>query len=266
MRSVLRLLSAPTAAILVLASPSAAQVCGGPGYPLGVTAIHPASLDSSFLAGVARSFAFRWQVPSQRRREFSLWRRVRNRVLPPEPRWADDGAPAPAVRVDLLIAIRRNGRLRAGDLSPGSGDEQFDESLATIASDPLPGAPDLPPFPAGTGGDSVIVRVTFGGDPEPGAAVVRFAAQQTPVRIVPGTFNVTAPRTASTPSSGQRSAVLKYDVTDKGTVPPGSIQVLESSDREYANAIRDGLIRAQFQPATSNCRAITMTVLQRFGP
>jgi hypothetical protein len=48
-------------------------------------------------------------------------------------------------------------------------------------------------------------------------------------------------------------------------VDGNSIEILESSDRELSDVIRSGLLRARFEPAESNCRPITMTVVQRFG-
>ncbi len=242
-----------------------AQACGGPGYPLSITAVSPVELDSMYLAGVARSFAYRWQVPSSRRQELSSWRRVRERTLPPEPRWADDLTPDPALRAAMRVTILRNGRLRAATPELLSGDKTFDRSLQTIATDPLPHPPELPAFPASVAADSVVVLVTFGGEPPAGAAVVRFAAQQTPVLLTPGTLEVRPPPASSSTSTPRPAATVKYDVKETGGVDPGSIEILETSDRALGNAIRDGLVRARFRPATSNCRPIRMTVLQRFG-
>jgi hypothetical protein len=111
-----------------------------------------------------------------------------------------------------------------------------------------------------------VLTIAFGDTlSETPIGIARFAAKQKPVQLVPGSFDLVAPRSANTPPASQRNALVKYDVTDRGTVPPQSIEILESSDRDLSNAIRDGLLRARFRPAESNCRAITMTVVQRFG-
>jgi hypothetical protein len=242
-----------------------AQSCADSGYPLGVSALSPAELDSGYLAGVARSFAYRWQVPSNSRQGLSAWRRVRERTLPPAPRWADDLTPEPSLRASMRVTILKNGRLRAAAPEPVSGERSFDRSLPTIASDPLPQPPEMPVFPAGVAGDSVIVLVTFGGEPPAGAAVVRFAAQQTPVLLTPGTLEVRPPASSNSSLAPRPRATVKYDVTETGEVDPRSIEILETSDRALGKAIRDALVRALFRPATSNCRPIRMTVLQKFG-
>lgn len=252
-------------ATAVLAGPLSAQ-CVGAGYPLRVSAVGPVQLDSSYLHAAARAFAERWQVPSTKRSEYSSWRRVRDRTLPPEPRWADDWSPDSSHQARVIVTVLRDGKLRAAEPASASGDRLFDRSLRTIATDPMPGASTLPPFPPGITADTLALLLSFGEQSvASGSGVIRFAFTQRPVRLVPGSLEVNAPRSSGTPPAGQRRAVVKYDVTAGGTVPPSSIEILESSDRDLATAIRDGLARARFQPAENECRPITMTVLQRFG-
>ncbi len=247
------------------ARPLTAQ-CVGAGYPLHVTALVPSQLDSAYLHAAARAFAERWQVPSTKRSEYSSWRRVRNRTLPPAPRWADDWSPGEAHRARMVVTVFRDGKLRAAEPSSASGDRLFDRSLRTIATDPMPGASELPPFPTGITADSIALVVLFGEQEVPdGAGVTRFAFSQQPVRLIPGTLEVNAPRSARTPAASERRAVVKYDVDADGSVPAASIEILESSDRDLAAAIRDGLAKVRFKPAENDCRAIRMTVLQRFG-
>jgi hypothetical protein len=244
----------------------AAAQCRAPGYPLVVRAVGDVPLDTVYLNAVAWAFAYRWQVPSPQRNDFTGWRRVRHRTLPPEPRWADDWMPSDSHRARMLITVYRNGRLRAADPLPVSGDPVFDRSLRTIATDPMPRAPDLPEFPAAAGPDSLLLDVTFGSADTSGiVGIARFAGSQAPARVIPGTLNIQAPRRATTPSVVQRGAIVKYDVTAVGAVDGNSIEILESSDRELSDVIRSGLLRARFEPAESNCRPITMTVVQRFG-
>lgn len=247
-------------------TPLRAQCVARAGYPLSVSAMEPVALDTAYLGALSRSFAYGWQVPSNRRSEFPLWRRIRNRTLPPEPRWADDWVVDTAHKAQLRLTIFRNGRLHAAEPQPVSGNRLFDRSLRTIATEPIPRGPDLPGFPAEVSADSLVVLVTFGSIDVTGpVGITRFAAFQNPVALVPGSLEVTAPRSASTPPAIERRAVVKYDVTEAGNIAPSSFEILESSDREISSAIRDGLLRARFKPAVSNCRAITMTVLQRFG-
>ena len=258
-------LVAPIVFLLTVQGSAAVAQCQAPGYPLVVRAAADVGLDTVYLNAVARAFAYRWQVPSQRRNDFAGWRRVRHRTLPPEPRWADDWSPSASHRARMRVTVYANDRLRAADPEPASGDRVFDRSLRTIATDPMPLAPALPAFPAAAGPDSLILEVTFGSADTSGiVGTARFAASQGRVVVHPGTLNVEAPRGATTPSL-QRGATVKYDVTELGVVSPSSIEVLDSSDRELSDAIRDGLLRARFQPAESNCRPITMTVIQRFA-
>lgn len=252
---------------LALASAEAsAQRCDLPGYAVVVQAADGAPLDTAYLNALARALAFRWQTPSARRADHAGWRRVRLRRLPPEPRWADDWSPESQHRAEMLLTVRRNGRLRAADPAPASGDRNFDRSLRTIATEPIPGAPDIPALPEGFTGDSLLVRVRFGAPDVPeGAGVVRFASAQTAVQLIPGTLEV-VPRGNSGGRGGTSpSATVKYDVSADGTVMPSTVEILESSSPELTAAIREGLMRARFVAATSNCRPIAMSVLQRFG-
>jgi hypothetical protein len=234
---------------------------------LTVSAPGVTAADSAFLTELARAFAYRWQTPSRKRQDFTGWRGMRNRTLPPEPRWADDWSPTAVHRAHMRVVLQRNGRLRADEPDSASGDRIFDSSLRSIAIAPMPKAPELPPLPADVAADSVVLFVTFGdtATAEGPSRTIFFAAAQRPVEIVPGTLDIVAPRTSTTPSAAERRAIVKYDVTEDGTVPPLSIEILQSSDRELANAISDGLRRARFRPAESNCRPIAMTVVQRFG-
>lgn len=260
--------TAVTSCLLLLAlkaRPLTAQ-CVGAGYPLRVAALAPSQLDSAYLHAAARAFSERWQVPSTKRSEYSSWRRVRNRTLPPAPRWADDWSPGEAHRARMIVTVFRDGKLRAADPSPASGDRLFDRSLRTIATDPMPGASPPPPIPAGITADSIALVVLLGEQEVHGeAGISRFAFAQQPVRLIPGSLEVNAPRSARTPAASERRAVVKYDVDADGSVPAASIEILESSDRDLAAAIRDGLAKARFKPAENDCRAIRMTVLQRFG-
>ncbi len=252
--------------LLAFSRASPQEPCAPGGYVVAVTAVGTPSVDSAYLEAFARSAAYRWQVPSRQRATYSNWRRVRRRTLPPEPRWADDWRPEGPHRAQLSITVFRNGKLRAGDPDSASGDRDFDRSLRSIANDPMPGAPPIPTFPGGVSGDSLVVRLYFGYDSVPlPHGVIRFAAEQTPVRLTSAPLSVTAPRGPGTLPSGSRGAVFKYDVTEMGEILPGSVEVLESSDHDYEVAVRDNLLRQHFQAATQNCRPITMSVVQRFG-
>lgn len=260
----------PAISLLVLlattgTSPTPYQApCTG-GYPVAVRPVGDAVLDAAYLDALARSIAYRWEVPSRRRNEFSGLNRIRARTLPPEPRWADDWAPDDSHRAAAVLVVKRDGKLRIADPAPASGDRLFDRSLRTIATDPIPGAPAPPPFPSDVRADSLAFLVTFGGDDVADApGVVRFAASQVPVRLVPGTLEV-IPRAGSKVPASQRKAVVKYDINEQGNLLPTTIEILETSDRELSDAIRNGLLRARFQPAESNCRTITLSVVQRFG-
>ena len=128
----------------------------------------------------------------------------------------------------------------------------------TIVNDPLPASPVLPVL-ASTASDSVRLLLRFGVEPTPGerAATVRFARQQRPVRVVPGSLNVMGP--------AESRAIVKYDVDAGGRLIRGSVQTLEASDAAFARAVGDGLYSARFTPAQGDCEPISLTVVQSFG-
>jgi len=233
------------------------------GYPLTVSWAAGTGPDSAWMSAFGRSVAYRWQTPSRRRPDYSGWRRVRERTLPPEPRWADDWSPTALHRAEMAITVYADGRLKAGEPGPASGDRFFDRTLPTIVTDPIPGAPRLPDWPYGMASDSVVLLLSFGLEDVAGPhAVVRFAAQQLPVRVVPGTLRVSAP--SSSPGAVSRRVSVKYDVAEDGTLVPGSIEVVESSDPALARAVRAALGAARFEAAISNCRPIRLSVIQTF--
>ncbi|MBX7118264.1 MAG: hypothetical protein K1X31_04610 [Gemmatimonadaceae bacterium] len=237
--------------------------CGPPGYLFAVEAPDFADADSAWLAGAARALAYRWPVPSKRRDSYANWRRVRRRILPPEPRWADDYEPAPGLRARFTIVLTRRGRPRISDPAPASGDELFDHSLRAIITDPLPASPDLPGVPAGL--DSLVLVVHLGAVPDTvRAGVVHFATGQRRVEPMPGALQFEVPRSAETAMRNGRYATVKYDVSAGGQVIASSVEILDSSDREIVDAVRGALVNARFRPAEQGCRAVAMTVVQVF--
>lgn len=248
-------------------SPFQTRACPVPagvqGYPVWARAADGAALDSAWVRAVADAVARRWEPPSRRRGSFGGLNRLRDRIQPPEPRWPDDWAPAARHAARVEVTLRRGGRAGEASVATPSGDRDFDRTLAQPFRDAGPGSPPLPPPPAGV--DSVRLVVGFGVPPEPGAGTVRFAAQQTPLTVVPGTLNVNrppGPQRAGPPTP----VTVKYDVDAGGRIIPGSIDVLEGSDRALTDAVEAGLLRARFSAAQSNCRPIALSVIQQFGP
>jgi hypothetical protein len=262
------------AAGALAASPAAAQggspfqtrACPVPagmqGYPVWAKSANGTALDSAWTRAFADAVARRWEPPSRRRATFPGLNRLRDRIQPPEPRWPDDWAPEARHSARVEIALRRGARPGEGTITTPSGDRAFDRTLTGLFRDGAPGSPDLPALPAGV--DSARLVVGFGTAPEEGAGMVRFAVQQTPVTVVPGSLNVTRP--PGTPASGPPPAVtVKYDVDPAGRIVPGSIDVLDSADRAMESAVQSGLLRARFTPAQSNCRPVALSVVQVFG-
>jgi hypothetical protein len=258
-------------AALALPSAAAAQSCPGvdpmSGYPVAVAVADSSPVDHAFLQDFAHAVAYRWAVPSRRRNDYSGWARVSRRLLPPEPRWADDWSPSERHRAQLHVTVYHDRSARVGDLLLQSGDRLFDESLRSGIEQPLPGSPTLPSLPANYPRDSLVLSLSFGfidsayGD----YGSIRFAAEQRPARLEPGSLRVDAPHGPGTPIASARHATVAYDVTTSGGIDPGSFEVLESTDTDLAEAIRDALLRARFTPAESNCRPIAQTQVQRFG-
>jgi hypothetical protein len=237
------------------------------GYPVAVAVADSSPVDHAFLQDFAHAVAYRWVVPSRRRNDYSGWEHVSRRLLPPEPRWADDWSPSERHRARLHVTLYRDRSARAQDLLPQSGDRLFDESLRSILEQPLPGSPALPSLPPDYHGDSLVLSVTFGfvDSAYKDHGAVRFAAQQRAARLEPGSLRVVALRGPGTPYASARRAIVAYDVTTSGAVDPASFEVLESTDPDLSRAIRDALLRARFTPAESNCRPIAQTHVQRFG-
>jgi hypothetical protein len=249
----------------VCAANADAQECTAQGYLLAASTNEPLAQDSAYLQSMAHALAYRWPVPSKRRDGYGPWRRVRRRALPPAPRWADDYTPSDQLRAQFVIVIPRRGRPRVLDSAVNSGDEVFDRSLRLMVTDPLPASPDLPPFPASVTADSIAITVHLGAVPDSvRAGRIRFAAIQRPVELVPGTLEFVAPRGGFTAPASQRFATVKYDVNVHGQVVPSSIEILESSDRELANAVRSALVSARYRAADQDCGPVTISVVQTF--
>jgi hypothetical protein len=247
-------------------SPFQTRACPVPaavrGYPVWARAADGTALDSAWARSVADAVARRWEPPSRRRASFPALDRLRDRLQPPEPRWPDDWAPSARHVARVEVTLRRGARPGEASVTVPSGDRAFDRTLPELFHDGAPGSPELPALPAGV--DSVRLVLGFGTEPEEGAGVVRFAAQQSPLQVVPGTLTVNRPSTA--PSAGPPLPVtVKYDVDAGGRILPGSIQVLEGSDRSMTSSVQAGLLRARFTPARSNCRAVSLSTVQQFG-
>ena len=231
------------------------------GYPVSVRGAGTEALEPAYATALAEAAARRWEVPSRKRAPSQGLGQVQNRIVPPEPRWADDWFPGAEHVARLEATLYRDGREPSVRVERPSGDRLFDRSLTTIFGR-SPYEHPLPPFPAGLTADSVRVRVSLGEEPEGSAAVVRFAAQQTPARMVPGTLRGTERRPYVRPGSWP-VAIIKYDVGPDARV--SGIQVLSATTREIGEAVALSVERASFTPAKSNCREIAQSVVQQFG-
>lgn len=232
------------------------------GYPVSAAGAD-APLPAAFAMALADAAARRWEPPSRGRNQHAGLGRLRTRLQPPEPRFPDDWAPAERHVARLEATLLPEGRVGRVEVVEPSGDAAFDRSLAGALRGGAPAAPGLPELPDGL--DSLRVVLLFGAEPPEGAAAVRFAAQQSPVRVVPGTLVLTRTRVQGAPRGPDPAATVKYDVDATGGVVPGSVEVLQASDTGFAPAVRDALQRARFTPAQSNCRTIPLSVVQRFG-
>lgn len=253
-------------ACLVASTPVSAKQCHRIDPETGYLLVATSSAESAtpeWLASVARSAAYRWTVPSRRRSLYVGWESVQRRILPPEPRWADDWAPQAKHQATVHLTVSRDGRSHQIALASGSGDRMFDQSLMSIVNGPMPASPELPKLPDGEAADSVLVILTFG-LPAPGTShgSVRFAAEQTPGRLQPNSLRVDPP--TGHPGPFPRTTV-KYDIMESGTVNASSIEFLHSQGRNFEEAVRHGLLRARFTAPTSNCRPVGQTVVQTFG-
>jgi hypothetical protein len=274
-------MSAVSALVLVVAgmdaADAAAQQCPNvdpmAGYAVAVAPLEGASPGLAYLQEFARAVAYRWATPSRARGSYSGWDRASRRLLPPEPRWADDWSPGEQHRARVMVTIYRTGTPRAQDPAPRSGDRTFDNSLRSAFANPLPGSPPLPALPPEWAGDSLVLAVWYGLPDSAGAqaAVVRFAAQQSPVRMI-GTMSIRVPFTTTSldpggtpPRAPSHRLTVKYDVREDGSVDMGSFEILETSDRQFARLVQDEVMRMRFHPAHSNCRPVAMSVVQTMG-
>jgi outer membrane biosynthesis protein TonB len=238
------------------------QTCPVPetvrGYPVTVR-----GAEGEYALALANAAARRWEVPSRRRANFQgLGQVLRNRIVPPEPRWADDWFPRAQHVARLAVTLYRDGREPAVSIERPSGDRLFDRSLETIFGR-SPYDHPLPPFPASLAADSLRVTVTLGEEPADSAATVRFAAQQTPVRPVASTLHVFPTRAMSSAAANARVlAVVKYDVGIDGRA--SHLQVLRALPPAFGEAVGEAILNASFTPAQSNCRPIAQSVVQDF--
>ncbi len=227
------------------------------GYPVSVTVLDGVPRDTAWLGEWARAVAHRWQVPSRRRGAHTNFRRVRTRVLPDAPRWADDWTPETRHRAELVITVGRDG-VGPVEVRQSSGDPIFDRTLTSIVDDPMPASPEWPALPEGVA-TPVRLAVGLGIEPTEGvrAGLIRFARQQRPVRVVPGTLRVNG-------QAGDQ-AVVKYDVGGDGRMLPGTFQLLDGGFGRFGRAVESGLMSARFTPAQGDCVPIALTVVQSFG-
>lgn len=261
--------AAPLGAQAPEASPFQSPTCPVPaavqGYPLTVRATGGPALDAAYATALASAAARRWETPSRARSRFPGAGRASVRLATPEPLWADDWSPGARHVARIAATLHRGGRVSRFEILQGTGDRRFDRSLESIFAPGVRG-PRLPELPDTFGKDSVRLVVSLGAVPEgDGAATVRFAAQQSPVRVVPGTLHVVPPRGAAADGSARAEVTVKYDVDSEGRMVPGSLQVLRGSDRRLARAIATALPQASFVPAHANCRPIARSVVQTFG-
>lgn len=232
------------------------------GYPVSVRAAEGGMLDAEFARALADAVARRWEPPSRGRSDYAGLSALRRRVQPPEPRWPQDWAPSVSDTARVGVTLFRTAPPGPVQLLSASGDRAFDRSVAAHFRDPAPASPGLPLLPPGL--DSVRVQIGFGVDPGTGAAgIVRFAAQQAPARLVPGSMRIVA----GTSPGGNRvrsETTVKYDIDVSGGINPASIEILSGVDRAFANAVAEGLAGASGTPALSNCRAVASSVVQKF--
>jgi hypothetical protein len=249
----------------VFHSPSCPVPAEVRGYPVTVVRVDGAPLDSAYAAALADAVARRWETPSPGRGRHPGLGRVANRVHTPEPLWADDWVPEDRHTARIAATLHRDGGVRAVVVEAASGDRLYDRSLESIFGSRA--AEPALPFPGSLAEDSIRVRVWLGVEPEGGGGPgVRFAAQQSPVRVVPGSLQVFAPPGGPGARPGARpSATVKYDVDADGALVPGSVQVLRSSGAEFSRRVTEGVRRARFVPAQANCRPVARSVAQRFG-
>lgn len=232
------------------------------GYTITATTDSP-RVDAAWLTSFATAVAYRWKVPSHRRALYSGWENVRRRLLPPEPRWADDWTPQPRHHARVRVTLNRDHHQTRFQLTSASGDRLFDQSLESFLKDPMPASPGLPDIPSGASVDSLSVVLLFGDTTDaPLRGTIRFAASQTRGELHRNTLRVESP-------AGYRGpfppTTVKYDVLETGLVDLESIEFVRRSGGQFENAIREGLRSARFTPPTSNCKAISQSVVQTFG-
>lgn len=252
-------------ALLTISPPCLAQSCPdvdpSAGYPVVARALAGAAVTPEWLQEVARSVAYRWRVPSRRRNAYAGWDRVRRRLLPPEPRWADDWQPTAGQEASITLVFLPDGSV-TGLVSEPSGDPTFDESLVSIWENPMPASPSFPHTDMADG-DTIVAVVDLGTEPHGEAhGMIRFAAQQTPIELNRSSLRIRFSQQSSAPPP---RVTVKYDVSPTGRVVPNSIEFLGSVSVEFERAIREGLLAAHFGAPTSNCRSIGQTVVQVIG-
>lgn len=252
-------------AVLLMPAAAAAQTCPGvdpaTGYPVYASSDTP-QVDTVWLSQLARAAAYRWRVPSERRNVYEGWERVQRRILPPEPRWADDWRPEEKHTAALRLTIYRDARSPRAELVERSGDERFDNSLRSIAAEPMPGSPAFPSLPV-SAPDSVVVDLSLGAEPQAEhVGVARFAAAQTRIELDRRSLEVRPPVGHTGPFP---RTTVKYDILPDGRVDPSSFEFVRSPGRRYESVVAQALLDARFTAPTSNCRPVAQTVVQTFG-
>ena len=263
-------------------TPYAADRCplpaGAMGYTVVARAADPSLADQAYLRGVVRAVVKHWNPVGE------PYRRDRREERPddlPDPEVGPplfgrgDWRPQPGQRLEVAVAIRRDGTWSAPRLLDAGGDPEFArhalDAVRTTFTRPNPirlgrdsVARTLPAAARAAGADSVVVRLLFGERARDGEeAVARFVVQERPITPVAHPTPAYPPEMLQLSIEGD--ALIQFVVDSTGSVDAGTMRILRSSDRAFAREAMLVLRHYRFRPAMADCTPVPQLAQMPFS-
>lgn len=167
--------------------------------------------------------------------------------------------PLPKNALDVAFTVRRDGTTSKPRIAKESGGNSFDQralrAVIEAASD------TTRRFPASYGGDSLDLLVRFGSTDFTGALVQTWYSVARPPKPRRGNPEPDFPK------SRQRGeqVIAAFTVDSLGNVDPSTIQIVASTNDDFANAVVDVLPRWKFTPSTIRGCRVAREIRWEFG-
>lgn len=167
--------------------------------------------------------------------------------------------PLPKRALDIALVVRRDGSTSKPRVSHGSGSVMFDEralrAVVAALKDTTRG------FPARYSGDSLELLVRFGSTDFTGAMVQTWYSVARPPKPRRGNPEPDYPPARR---KGQQ-VIAAFTVDSLGKVDASSIEIVASTDDDFANAVVNVLPHWRFSPSTIRGCRVARSIRWEFG-